>query len=166
MSNIWVEPDWPQMAIYRRIACWVNTATRAQTHASTCAPTPTRTHSSTYAPSLPPHTHTHTETGICNIYYFPRQQWFRERVSVLRYTYISCLLVSAPFILYCLIILRFFRKSLASRVLKQTVSVPAFSSGVEKIILNCSVLYCCSYSTFIGIWHLSLCCVKCDICVY
>jgi len=27
---------------------------------------------------------------ICNTYYLPRQQWLRERASMLRYTYISC----------------------------------------------------------------------------
>jgi hypothetical protein len=36
------------------------------------------------------HTHTHTEKYVILIA-FPRQQWFHERASVLRYTYIACL---------------------------------------------------------------------------
>ena len=31
--------------------------------------------------------------GVCNIFGFPRQQWFRERSSMLRYTYIVCIVV-------------------------------------------------------------------------
>jgi len=31
---------------------------------------------------------------MCNTYYFPFQKLLRERVSVLRYTYIACSLVS------------------------------------------------------------------------
>jgi hypothetical protein len=38
-----------------------------------------------------PHTHTHTHRETSNTYLFPRQQWFRERVSTLRCTYIACL---------------------------------------------------------------------------
>jgi len=30
--------------------------------------------------------------GISNIYYFPRQQWLRERASILRYIYVLSLL--------------------------------------------------------------------------
>ena len=36
------------------------------------------------------HTHARTHRQISNTG-FSRQQWFRESVSVLRYTYISCL---------------------------------------------------------------------------
>jgi hypothetical protein len=37
-------------------------------------------------------TRTHAHTGQCVILIaFPQQQWFRERVSLLRYTYIACL---------------------------------------------------------------------------
>jgi hypothetical protein len=38
------------------------------------------------------HTHTHTHTHHCIIFIaLPLQQWLLERTSVLRYTYISCL---------------------------------------------------------------------------
>jgi hypothetical protein len=49
--------------------------------------------------SVHPHPHTHTRTRthteICNTYCFPRQQWFRECASLLRYTYeyIACLVL-------------------------------------------------------------------------
>jgi hypothetical protein len=53
----------------------INKATRAQAHAR--ARTPITTHACTY-----PHTHTHQYvTHIA----FPRQQWFRERASVLQW---------------------------------------------------------------------------------
>jgi hypothetical protein len=41
-------------------------------------------------------TDTHSEYAILTA--FPRQQWLRERASVLRYAYIACLV----FIIYCL----------------------------------------------------------------
>jgi hypothetical protein len=50
MSKNMVEPERPQMAISRRVACWICKAIRAQAHASACVPT--RTH-----PPPPPHTH-------------------------------------------------------------------------------------------------------------
>jgi hypothetical protein len=31
---------------------------------------------------------------ICNTYAFPQQQWLHDRASMLRYTYIACLVVS------------------------------------------------------------------------
>jgi hypothetical protein len=45
----------------------------------------TRIHTHTHT-----HTHTYTQTYVILIA-FPRQQWFRERASLLRYTYIACL---------------------------------------------------------------------------
>ena len=36
-------------------------------------------------------TRKHAHTRICNAYCSPRQQWFRERASLLRYTYIVCI---------------------------------------------------------------------------
>ena len=39
-------------------------------------------------------TDTHTDQYVILIA-FPRQQWFRERVSVLRYTYIACIVVTS-----------------------------------------------------------------------
>ena len=65
LTNV-VEPERPQKTIWRiRVACWISKATRA---------------------------HTHTENYIIPIA-FPRQQWFRERSSVLRYPYIACLVI-------------------------------------------------------------------------
>ena len=37
---------------------------------------------------------TRAGTEICNAYSFPQQQWLRERASVLRHTYIACLVIS------------------------------------------------------------------------
>jgi len=55
-----VEPDRPQMAIWRmRIACWITNATN-----------------------------THSEYVILIAY--PLQQWLHERALVLRYMYIAC----------------------------------------------------------------------------
>jgi hypothetical protein len=48
-----VEPAMLQMAIWRRIACWISKATRAQEHARAHAPTITHPH---------PHKHTHERT--------------------------------------------------------------------------------------------------------
>jgi hypothetical protein len=40
----------------------------------------------------PAYTHAHSHTDKCVIFIaFPLQQWFRERASILRYTYIACL---------------------------------------------------------------------------
>ena len=83
MSKNVVEPSKLQMAIWRRIACWISKAIRAQEHARTHAPTITHPH---------PHKHTHEHarthartrkhTEICSA------DWFRERVSMLRYKYL------------------------------------------------------------------------------
>jgi hypothetical protein len=78
MSKNMAKPDRPQMAIWRHVACWISKATRAQTHSSNRWPTPT------------PPTHTHTR----DTYGFSTATMTRERVSVLRYTYISCLISS------------------------------------------------------------------------
>ena len=67
------------------VACWISKATRAQAHASARAPTPshnTHTHNHTRAP------HTRTLMYVILIA-FPRQKLFRERSSMLSYTYIS-----------------------------------------------------------------------------
>jgi len=37
------------------------------------------------------YTHTHTHTGCVILIALPLQQWLHERASVLRYTYIACL---------------------------------------------------------------------------
>jgi hypothetical protein len=79
MSKIMVEPERPQMAIWRRFACWISKTTRAQAYASVCAPTPT--HARTRE-----HTHKYVRLVACL-----RQQWFRERASVSRYMCIASL---------------------------------------------------------------------------
>ena len=56
----------PQMATWRRVACWISRATRAQAHAY-----PHHTHA---------RTHTHTQKYVI-LNAFPRQQLFRECVS-------------------------------------------------------------------------------------
>jgi hypothetical protein len=73
------------MAIWRRVACWISKATHAQTRRA-CAPTHKRA-------GARMHTYTHTHTQKFVILLFPRQQWFRKRASVLRYTYIVCLVL-------------------------------------------------------------------------
>ena len=74
MSKNMVEPERQQMTLWRRVACWIIKATRAQTQCRARAPTPT---------PQPPHTYV---IHIAS----PRQKWLRERASVLRYTYIAC----------------------------------------------------------------------------
>ena len=75
MSKNVVEPEAIDDSIIRlvRFASSVNKATRAQAPAHASAP-------------ANPHTRTHAHTHIA----FLRQQWLRERASVLRYTYIAC----------------------------------------------------------------------------
>jgi hypothetical protein len=68
MSKNVVEPERSQMTVWRYVACWISKARSAQAHA--CA----RSHSTTYRLLIG----------------FPRQQWIRERPSVLHYTYIVC----------------------------------------------------------------------------
>ena len=76
MSKNVVEPERPQMTIWRHVACWISEAIRPQAHAR--AHTPTLTHA-------------RTQKYVIFIA-FP-QQWFRERVTMFRYTYIACLSV-------------------------------------------------------------------------
>ena len=54
-------------------------------HARKQAPAPAPVHSHL-------HTHTRTHTEICSTT-FPRQQWFRERALVFRYTYLVCFVI-------------------------------------------------------------------------
>jgi len=70
MWKNFVQQGRPQMTIWRmRIACWMTKAT-ARTHT---------------------HTHTHTHTRCVKLIASPLQQWLHERASLLRYTYIICL---------------------------------------------------------------------------
>jgi hypothetical protein len=75
MSKNMVEPERPQI-IWRRVACWISKATRTQAHARAYSPTPM-----------------HTDQYVI-IISFAQQQWFRERASLLRHTYIVCLSVT------------------------------------------------------------------------
>jgi hypothetical protein len=77
-----------KMTIWRPVLCWISKATCTQAHAHASAPsaTPTQTHT---------HTHTHTEKYVTRIS-FPQQQLLSGFASVLRYTYISCLVISLP----------------------------------------------------------------------
>jgi hypothetical protein len=68
-----------EAAIWRRVACWISKATRAQAHAHTPA--------TSHPP--PPHTHTYVI-----VFAFPPQQLLCECVSLLRYAYIACLVLS------------------------------------------------------------------------
>ena len=73
MFKLFVEQESPQITILRmRFTCWITKVTH--THARAQA-----------------HTHTHTVYLILTA--FPRQQWFRERASFLRYTYIASLVL-------------------------------------------------------------------------
>jgi hypothetical protein len=61
ISKNMVEPERPQIGIWRRVLCWISK----------------------------PRTHAHTHTHKCVILIaFPWQQWFRERTSML---YVHCL---------------------------------------------------------------------------
>ena len=62
-----------------RFACWISKATRAHAHAS--GHPSTHTHANARA---------HTQKYVIFIA-FPRQQWFHERASMLRYTYVACI---------------------------------------------------------------------------
>ena len=59
------------MTIRRRISCWISKATRTQAVAHALV-------------------RSHTQKYVILIA-FPRQQWLRERASVLRYTYLAWL---------------------------------------------------------------------------
>ena len=79
-----VQPERLQTKQRMRVAFWIRKATRAQAYA--LARTPTHAHASTH-----PRARTHTHTQICNIYCFSTARTTRERASVLRSTYIDCL---------------------------------------------------------------------------
>ena len=59
-----------------RVACWISKATRVRS--------PTHPHA---------RAHTHTNKQICNFYCFSTPTIIRERVSVLRYSHIACLVI-------------------------------------------------------------------------
>jgi hypothetical protein len=86
------------------VAYWINKPTRSQRHARVHANTHTHTHARTHTLT---NARTHAEKYVILIA-FPRQQWLRERVSVIRYTYIAGLvsLINVHFILtvFCMFI--------------------------------------------------------------
>ena len=86
MSKNVVEPGRPQTIRRTRFAFLLSNATRAQAHASGRAPT--HTYAQTFAPCSLTRKHTHKYVILIS---FPQQQWLRERVLMLRYTYIACL---------------------------------------------------------------------------
>ena len=93
MTKNTVEPERQQATWRLRVAYWISKATSAQAHECTRVPTPTSldaraiTHSLTHARAC---THAHIHKYVILIA-LPQQQWFREGASLLRYTYIACL---------------------------------------------------------------------------
>jgi hypothetical protein len=90
-----VEPARSQITLWRCV-CWINKATRAQSHTRARPPTSTHTHTQNTKHTearTHPHTHKCTQKYIILIA-FPRQQRFRESASMLRYTYIACLFIN------------------------------------------------------------------------
>jgi hypothetical protein len=61
----------------------------AYMRASTHGRSHTRTHACPH-----PRTSAHIHIEICYTYYFPLQQWFRKRASILSYTYAVCFVLS------------------------------------------------------------------------
>ena len=84
-----VEPETPQTIWRMRVACWISKTTRAQAHARVRAPT--TTHALQH-----PRERAHTQIYVI-LMAFPRQQWLRERASMLRYMYIASYLILAHF---------------------------------------------------------------------
>ena len=83
MSKNMVEPDRPQRTIWRRVACRIIKATRAQAHARASVPTPTYTH-----------------TQICNTYCFAMATmvaWMRLIVT----SHVHCLSCCALCLYFC-----------------------------------------------------------------
>ena len=69
-----LEPERAQTIWRMRVVCRTIKPTRAQTHVRALA-----------------HTHAIKEFVTLKQVAFPQQQWFRECASMLRYTYIACL---------------------------------------------------------------------------
>ena len=90
-----MEPEKSQVAIWRRVSCWISNAISAQTHTRARARTPTRTRTHPRA-----HTHAHIHKCVMLIT-LPRQLWFHQRASLLRYMYIACLLITEAMYVYC-----------------------------------------------------------------
>jgi hypothetical protein len=76
-----------------RVECWISKATRSQAHAHRHAPGHPRAVARARARTHT-HTHKHTHTQICNTYCFSMARIIRQFASMLRYTYIACLIKS------------------------------------------------------------------------
>ena len=81
ISKNMVETEGPYMT--SQYGAYALRAALARLYASMRMHTPTRPGTRTHAQAC-------THRPICDTA-FPQQQWFRERASVLRYTYIACL---------------------------------------------------------------------------
>jgi hypothetical protein len=82
MSKNITETEGPQITLCRiRVACWINKAIHTYAHAHAHAPV---------YPYAGTRKHAHIDQYVILVA-FPQQQWFRERASLLRYTYIVCL---------------------------------------------------------------------------
>jgi hypothetical protein len=92
-----VDPERPQITVWRLVACWISNATRAQAHIQKYKvvqiwPVQTVTCLHTDRPG-------HIWTTLYVIFIaFPQQQWCHERASVLGYTYIACLVWSCDIV--------------------------------------------------------------------
>jgi hypothetical protein len=75
LSKNLVQPE--AADIVAPVAYWTSKTTRFQKHIRAYSPTSTHTRARTHKYLI--------------LIAFPRQQWFRERVLVLRYTYSACL---------------------------------------------------------------------------
>ena len=82
-----IEPERPQMTIWRGVAGWISKATHAQAHVRSHAPTPTHTRARAC-------THTHTE--MFNTYCFS----MAEMVSWTRLN-VSCAYIAYLVLLFC-----------------------------------------------------------------
>ena len=85
MSKNMVEPEGPQMT--SQYGAYALHAGLARLYARMRMHTPTRPGTHMHARTRK---HAHTDQYVILIA-FPQQQWFRERASLLRYTYIACL---------------------------------------------------------------------------
>jgi hypothetical protein len=74
---------WPMAVV-----CWISKAKRSKAHGHAHELTPTLLDSHPPPPRRA-RTHTHTQKFV-RLVSFPRQQWFREDVPLLFYTYIGC----------------------------------------------------------------------------
>ena len=67
MSKNEVEPERPQMTLWRRVACWISKVKSAQAHGSVRAPTPTDTRT---------HTHAHAHVELRKTFLFHHKNGF------------------------------------------------------------------------------------------